>query len=850
MASSQVEIVLTSPFGCVLRKYNHRERFRETASSRVSSSSQAATFQNSDRRNFVDKICNNNDGSQVANNNNLGFAKKENKEDESLSPSSNNNNNFNPRQQSQILDRWAARKAKEMVSTIETEAELLENMGSSSNTSTSSSSSETILNNRGASSLVQIWEKRLNNLNPSSPLKCNTVTSRTSSFGSSDVGEIFTVDETSSSSSYSDWVVGDTNTEATTCSTPKVADLIKRLKDNKYEQSNNNIMMMGSSGLSSSRSETSPVVPSPRIRGRRAFTDLLMQMERDRHGELNNLAQLAPVSNFSQRGRGRIQSLMRLRLLKRHHESTIYEVNRPPKGSSIMHLRERFNAEVKQRSTTESEIVSSRNTRPDQHKNPMGQHGLNPIRTDRAVNVTNDCQIANDYSSAACAPKPGSQTNEEEEEEAHASSSETVFSEAQNIIASQEVGETSTCCNNMVDSSDANRHETKDEADMAEVNQLDNIYGAEETEIMNNSYVDERRTMNNIEEDYHEYASESINDYDHDDEENYYDWMSPIARPRSYWEDRRQAWYKEMLDTAASDNKEEIRQLLERRRVSTLLSSDMRERMDKLMEYHIGTQTQFMSSSQEVDEDNSGGGSRMGQLVSFLQQHIQRHGRNLEEKEEAEKQEAREEEEESLMSNGGVYNETSCYQPLSTQIVSSSSPNTSSWSYRGNEVTSDDSDEDRVDESATCSIQPSPCQSFYQDCRQSSSTINPHPTEMDIIYDMRGQMEQLYREMAEMRKSLKSCIDMQMMLQKSMKREVNNTVREKKTKKKKGNEEKGDEKKGKCCICYEKEVDSVLYRCGHMCTCIKCANELQWNSGKCPICRAPIVDVVRVYVNS
>lgn len=52
-------------------------------------------------------------------------------------------------------------------------------------------------------------------------------------------------------------------------------------------------------------------------------------------------------------------------------------------------------------------------------------------------------------------------------------------------------------------------------------------------------------------------------------EENYqmvadtnYDWFSEISRPRSYWEDLRKQWYKEMLHSGS--NNEEIRQMIER----------------------------------------------------------------------------------------------------------------------------------------------------------------------------------------------------------------------------------------------------------------------------------------------
>lgn len=44
--------------------------------------------------------------------------------------------------------------------------------------------------------------------------------------------------------------------------------------------------------------------------------------------------------------------------------------------------------------------------------------------------------------------------------------------------------------------------------------------------------------------------------------ESNYDWISKISRPRSYWEDRRQSWYQEMLKKSSAN--EDILQLLQR----------------------------------------------------------------------------------------------------------------------------------------------------------------------------------------------------------------------------------------------------------------------------------------------
>ncbi|XP_041476391.1 E3 ubiquitin-protein ligase NEURL1B-like [Lytechinus variegatus] len=48
-----------------------------------------------------------------------------------------------------------------------------------------------------------------------------------------------------------------------------------------------------------------------------------------------------------------------------------------------------------------------------------------------------------------------------------------------------------------------------------------------------------------------------------------------------------------------------------------------------------------------------------------------------------------------------------------------------------------------------------------------------------------------------------------------------------------------------CSICFEAPVNSVFYKCGHTCCCFECANKMRGSC--CPICRAVIADVIRMY---
>ena len=52
-----------------------------------------------------------------------------------------------------------------------------------------------------------------------------------------------------------------------------------------------------------------------------------------------------------------------------------------------------------------------------------------------------------------------------------------------------------------------------------------------------------------------------------------------------------------------------------------------------------------------------------------------------------------------------------------------------------------------------------------------------------------------------------------------------------------------------CIVCNEKQVDCVIYTCGHMCLCYECGLQ-QWRgrgAGICPMCRMPIRDIIRTF---
>ncbi|KAK5774891.1 uncharacterized protein LOC108477804 [Gossypium arboreum] len=986
MASSQLEIVPSSPFGCVLRDHNRKERCRD---------SNVSSVQTVFDKNFNDLVRDHINGcislsspKSPQNHNNVASWVTDEQGNANANPNANanrhnvpsfsNKNHHNKKngdpsaspinpKQSPVLDRWVTRQSQDLaVSTIDKQVnEAAEQVlapshsnpvspppppppvASSSTTKNAQTRSEnaSVTHNLAASSLVQIWEARLNRSNSINSYQNQSMdsnTSRTSSGVSSNENNASPMEESSTSEPFEEKMENRTNnvdslielesfsdrtaageaasSSSSACSKTfdageiervRIVDIIKKLKNcredaNDHEHTGSHSQCKEPKHCSkpneSLRRCFSLVINSPLIRGRQAFQDFLIRIERDKKRELESLVKRQAVSKFPQRGR--VQSMLRLKSLQRC--LTIQDKCRPQlnrsQGSTIMHLREKFSTGAEQGMTAQNVSATPRyickdkssTCKPPQREDTHCQKGqqssspLDSLTTNKYEDIKEKAKPPSDAvqqktsleAKSPESPKISKETKPlEAPSENEVAKKEELSSQQQLILGSQETAETVTQNEVAKAEQEKDQHQLiLDSQENMETTTTTSVVSSIENEIVEEEDIGDQQhiCVDPQSQDIVDNTSTSCindgneNEVTEEEEDHYqqyfdetddYDWFSNISRPRSYWEGLRQAWYDEVLN--ATSNNEEIRQLLERGRVSTLLGSDFRDTMDRLMTSRVQIQADGAESQQEVDDKegiicrgrvstlfDSDFLEKMNRLMTSrvqMQADVAESQQEVEDKEgmvqrvsyeeeEEEEEEYDDEEERSLSSRqcqevNNYFNNSS----PSIQMPSPSAMMTRSWSFQDDNETSND---ERGASLFSPPPQPSQAEG-YQDARQSASSINRPSLEMELICDLRGHIEQLHSEISELRKSVMTCMDMQMKWQHySLNREVHSVEGEGK------NSADRTPWKRSCCICYEMQVDSLLYRCGHMCTCLKCGNELQWRSGKCPICRAPILDVV------
>ncbi|KAL4578188.1 hypothetical protein LXL04_014307 [Taraxacum kok-saghyz] len=504
-------------------------------------------------------------------------------------------------------------------------------------------------------------------------------------------------------------------------------------------------------------------VSRPLIRGRQAFNDFLTITEHDKDRELKWLLGRKVVSKFSHRGR--LQAVLRFKALRlesepkpkleaKRHRRCVSKTLDPNNRVDIMDLRERFDSGSEKGETKSRKHKSAlKNT----HNNEE-VYGTPTAEMDGKTKTKN--KSITTFKKQDQIPKPEPMTSHQS----------TRFQIETCKYIAQKAKEAQTL------------RKTR--------------YGKDDDKL---DFPEDEGQFMSAKTSYSQIEDRGLSDSeDNTVVDNSYDWISDISRPKSDWEDMRQA----------------------RKKVSGFLSSSLRDLIDQVMMSRV-QQSHAQEEKQQVVVTDKG--------VSRNKEGYEDHGdcrrRNRQYSEYSEYVDRTPDSERSWRPNDGVYS-----SETTTTTTATTSP----------------------------SLERSPASNRSQNniTPESTPTVIHPSAEMELIYDLRGHMEQLHQEIMELRRSIKGCVSMQVKMQVSLKQNVPADVESRSVQKK---EVKPPGVGKPCSICGDMQINSLLYslddfrgtniRCGHMCTCFNCAVELQRTCGECPVCEAPIVDVVMAFVH-
>ncbi|XP_030450920.1 uncharacterized protein LOC115673037 isoform X1 [Syzygium oleosum] len=524
-----------------------------------------------------------------------------------------------------------------------------------------------------------------------------------------------------------------------------------------------------------------------RLRGRQALIDLLMRVERERQRELQNLVEHRAVSDFAHRNR--IQSLLRGRFLR--NERTVEE-ERPPSmaASELVQLRQRHTVSGLRegfRSRLETIVRGQANTQSDSASVDVDDESRN-VRTP-GTSLDGQQETHEPLQSTSQANDSNRSLDRARNNENNAGAEGVNWQDTSNESGNWEqnlAGERGE--GQQQTAAQFNEFRDDNIADMEFRD--DNIADMDGNWPTNSANDWAREAPTNLGEQYLQQTQGIWHDVGgpHEAVGMWPEGSSGPSRARRAGPLRRYNRFHPPDDDNVYSM--ELRELLSRRSVSNLLRSGFRESLDQLIQSYV---------------------ERQGRAP--IEWDLQR---NL---------------------------------PAPTPTPASPS--------QDQELQTDQADvTNRPPRVLPGPSIPAPQPLWHQDLHHtgwSRHSMHRPEIEWEMINDLRTDMSRLQQGMSHMQRMLEACMDMQLELQRSVRQEVSAALNRFAGDKGLGPETSEDGsrwahvRKGTCCVCCDSHIDSLLYRCGHMCTCLKCANELVRGGGKCPLCRAPIVEVVRAY---
>ncbi|GFQ01019.1 E3 ubiquitin-protein ligase neurl1b [Phtheirospermum japonicum] len=525
--------------------------------------------------------------------------------------------------------------------------------------------------------------------------------------------------------------------------------------------------------------------PIRRLCGRQTLLDLLMRAQTERKNELLGLAERRPVSEFVHRNRIQV-ALLRGRFLRNE------KVVRDERPSS--------------RGATELGLLRQRHTVSDLREGFLS-------KLDRCVSTTSlnsaEAESESTTSSDSKSVADGHRNVHELEAQLTEADNNTQHDEAldtedgnESCLESEVINENYDRTTDIeFDSRDApalvavlrepvieiennNTERRSDEAD-DDSRDDDDLAAA----IWQEGYAYDEPFDNNVEEINQESSSHIVDWPSHDLQEAIDTWLDmPSGRIDTFYPP----------DDDDRAHRMEIRELFSRRRVSSLLGSSFRESLDQVLQSHMERLLEGHASG-DWELDNNNNNNNTSSFPALIEQD--------------------QEQQQQQQPNGADGNE---WNPF----VGSQQP---LW---------DDEE--------------------FQDTNWSHHNSNTHlETEWEVINELRIDMARLQQRMNNMQSMLEACMEMQIELRRSVRQDLsaalNRPIFSRDKEDASEDNRLPDEsqldfvRKGICCVCRDSKIDSLLYRCGHMCACSKCADNLVRCKGKCPMCRAPAVEAVQAY---